>query len=286
MLYTMNSKLKLKSSAGNFGEVIKMIDDMVVLLGKQQTEDDKSKEFCEAEFDKAEDEEKAAATKLSQLDATLSENMDTVSSLMQEISDLKAGITELDHAVATATEQRKEEHAEYIEAIQMNEAAAGLVGKAKKRLQKFYNPSMALNQQPKADSSFIQTVSFVQVRTHDEDSSDVAPPPPPPETFGSGPPKKNEKSAGVMGMMDEIVNELKMDMKDMEYEEKTAQKDYGELMADSQTNRAADSKAIVDKEATKAELETKLMATKEARANEVDSLKNAKAVLSGANFGF
>merc|ERR1719235_2494131 len=111
MLYTLNSKLKLKS-AGGFGEVIKMIDDMVVLLGKQQGEDDKSKTFCEAEFDKAEDEEKAAATKLAQLDATLSEDMDKVSELMQEIGDLKKEIQELDHAVAEATEQRKEEHAD------------------------------------------------------------------------------------------------------------------------------------------------------------------------------
>merc|ERR1719261_840077 len=145
---------------------------------------------------------------------------------------------------------------------------------------------------------------------------DVAPPPPPPETF-SGEVKKNEKSAGVMGMMDAIVRDLEMDVKDAEYEEKTAAKDYGELMSDSQTTRAANSKAIVDKTATKAETEGKLMQTKEARAgaaedvklaattitdlhascdfimqnydmrkearsNEIDSLKNAKAVLSGA----
>merc|ERR1719265_3082173 len=38
LLYTINSKLKHKSHGG-FGEVIKMIDDMVVLLGKQQDEE-------------------------------------------------------------------------------------------------------------------------------------------------------------------------------------------------------------------------------------------------------
>merc|ERR1719159_1982947 len=141
ILYTLNSKLKLKQK--NFGEVIKMIDDMVVLLGKQRDEDDKSKEFCEAEFDKAEDEEKAAKTKLSQIDAALAEATDAIVSLGQEIADLTKGIGELDYAVAEATEQRKEEHADYVEAAQLNEAAIGLVGKAKNRLQKFYNPSLA-----------------------------------------------------------------------------------------------------------------------------------------------
>merc|ERR1719217_1366790 len=301
--------LKLKQK--NFGEVIKMIDDMVVLLGKQQDEDDKS-----------EDEEKAAKTKLGQLDAALAEATDAIVGLSEEISVLNKGIGELDYAVAEATEQRKEEHAEYIETVQLNEAAIGLVGKAKNRLQKFYNPSMAkaaAAASASASASFIQEApSFVQVRVHDESDAlfDVAPPPPPPETF-SGEVKKNEKSAGVMGMMDDIVRDLEMDVKDAEYDEKTAAKEYGELMGDSSATRASDSQAIVDKTAAKAELEGKLMETKEARAaaaedvklaaatisdlhgscdfimqnydmrkearaNEVDSLKNAKAVLMGA----
>jgi hypothetical protein len=320
MLYTLNSKLKVKSKGG-MDEVIKMIDDMVVLLGKQQKEDDTSVEFCKEEFDKAEDEEKAAKTKLGQLDATLSEETDAISSLMEEISVLKKGIEELDYAVAQATMQRKEEHAEYIEEVQMNEAAIGLVGKAKAKLEKFYAPKAAASAAAASSASFVQEAqpfSFVQIKAHSDSEAlfDVAPPPPPPD-MPSGEYKKSGKSAGVMGMMDDIVRDLEMDVKDAEYEEKTAAKDYGELMSDSQATRAANSKAIVDKTATKAETEGKLMQTKEARAgsaedvklaattitdlhascdfimqnydmrkearsNEIDSLKNAKAVLSGA----
>merc|ERR1719161_2101660 len=61
ILYTLGSKLKLKSSGG-FDEVKKMIDDMVVLLGKQQKEDEKQKAYCEDEFEKAADEEAATKT--------------------------------------------------------------------------------------------------------------------------------------------------------------------------------------------------------------------------------
>merc|ERR1719395_325628 len=67
-MYTLSSKLKLKSTGG-FDDVIKMIDDMVVLLGKQQKEDEKRKAYCEDEFEKAADEEAASKTKLSQTDA-------------------------------------------------------------------------------------------------------------------------------------------------------------------------------------------------------------------------
>jgi len=120
-------------------------------------------------------------------------------------------------------------------------------------------------------------------------------------------------------MMDTIISDLKSDMKESEYAEKTAQKDYAELMGDSQATRAGDVTALTGKETTKAQAEEQLVATKEtrsatatdlkqvqsviadlhascdfilqngdlrkeARTNEIEGLKNAKAVLSGANF--
>merc|ERR1719421_2556957 len=255
LLFTLNSKLKLKSSGG-FDEVIKMIDDMVVLLGKQQKEDDKQKVWCEDELEKAADEEAATKTKLEQVDAALSEQSDTISSAMEEISTLTTEIAELDKAVADASAQRKDEHTDYIEMMQMNDVAMGLVEKAKNRMQKFYNPTL-YKAPPKKEMSMeekiMQAGSFVQIRRSDS-QSDVAPPPPP-ETFESGPPKKNEKSAGVIGMMDMIIKDLGNDMKDAEYEEKTAQKDYAELMADSQASRAGDTKSLTGKKASKAEVE-------------------------------
>merc|ERR1719335_258154 len=51
--------------------------------------------------------------------------------------------------------------------------------------------------------------------------------------------------------------EIETDMKDAEYEEKTSQADYGKLMSTSEETRAANSKAIVTKTATKAEVEAK-----------------------------
>merc|ERR1719364_578726 len=273
LLYSMNSRLKLKS-LGGFDEVMKMIDEMVVLLGKQQKEDDKQKTWCEDELEKATDEEAAVKTKLAQVEASISEQSDAISTLMEEISALTAGIAELDKAVADATEQRKEEHADYVEMMQMSEAAMGLVEKAKNRLQKFYNPTL-YKAPPKKEMSMeekiMQAGSFVQIRRSD---LDVAPPPPP-ETFESGPPKKNEKSAGVIGLMDMIIKDLGNDMKDAEYEEKTAQKDYAELMADSQASRAGDTKSLTGKQSSKAEIEGKLMTSKETRAATAQDLKLA-----------
>merc|ERR1719161_1285138 len=161
--------------------------------------------------------------------------------------------------------------------------------------------------------------SFAQVSAHRISIHRVAQPEAP-ETFGAYE-KKTEKSGGVMALMDMIVKEMESEMKEAEYEEKTAQKEYAELMAESQATRAQNTKSITDKEVSKANLEGKLTTAKEskslsaeklmeihsyeqdlhvscdfimenfdmrkeARTNEMESLKNAKAVLSGANFGF
>jgi predicted nucleic acid-binding Zn-ribbon protein len=321
MLMSLKSKIRLGSTSGahKFEEIVKMIDDMVVLLGKQQDEDDKMKEWCRVELDKAEDEEAAAKTEVGRLEASIEEVTDSIATLGDEIKGLQKSIEELDYTVAEATVQRKEEHAQFQQTVQMQEAAIGLISKAKGKLEKFYKP--ALVQKPRAapkvqevSEDDDQAFSFVQVKAHswslddamDSDSTTT-------ETH------QKVKGGGVMALMDSIIHDTEMAMKDSEFGEKTAQDDYASVMGDAQTNRAADSKSMTDKAAAKADLESKLVTEKEghagatngllgagkliadlhgqcdfiienydlrkdSRASESDSLKNAKAVLSGASF--
>merc|ERR1719171_200557 len=323
MLYTLNSKINSRVKQHNrgrnmlargFDEVTKMVDDMVEIEGKEQDADNKKMPWCNGEFDKNDREEKGEKTEISKLEAEIEEDSDAIEALNTEVANAKTEIAELDKAVVEATEQRKEEHEDYIEEIQLSSTAVELVKKAKNRLQKFYNPTLYKAPPVKAEMSMEEKIieagsAFVQKR------SDVAPPPPP-ETFGAYE-KSSAKSGGVMAMMDNIVNELEDDMKDSEYEEKTAQKDYQELMEESGETRTAKTKVITDSEATKANLRAKKTTATEkekgdfkdvegleeynhslhgecdfimenfderktARTQEIESLKNAKAVLAGA----
>merc|ERR1719299_349736 len=120
-------------------------------------------------------------------------------------------------------------------------------------------------------------------------------------------------------MLDKLMNDLKLEMKEDDMEEETAQKDYEEVMAKSADKRAMMSKRIVEKEGELAATEERLAKAKktnkaqktdlmdlgefvaslhgqcdwllqnfdqrkEARSNEIDAIKKAKAVLSGADF--
>merc|ERR1719316_1069334 len=62
-----------------------------------------------------------------------------IATTADEIKGLEEGIVALDKAVAEATEQRKEEHADFVELMTSNAAAKELIGFAKNRLNKFYN---------------------------------------------------------------------------------------------------------------------------------------------------
>merc|ERR1719408_94386 len=99
----------LRGKKVNFDKVVKMIDDMVVLLGKEQTADDDKKAYCAEEFDKADDKKKALERSISDLEKTLEEDKAAVETLTAEVKALNEGIHELDRQVAEATEDRKAE---------------------------------------------------------------------------------------------------------------------------------------------------------------------------------
>merc|ERR1719265_1542694 len=108
ILYSMGSKLRLasKGKVQKFDEIKKMIDDMVALLGKEQKDDDKQKEFCRDEFDRTADEEAAAKEKVAAITATIEEDTDGLAQLTEEIATTQQEIKDIDKAVAQATEQQ------------------------------------------------------------------------------------------------------------------------------------------------------------------------------------
>jgi len=143
-------------------------------------------------------------------------------------------------------------------------------------------------------------------------------PAPPPEAVPAYS-KKSEESTGVIGLMDMLIADLDKEMQEMEVNEKDAQSEYETFMQDSADKRKTDSALIAEKEQAKADTEAALehaksektatqrehmakveeigalhqecdwlvanfAARKEARTGEIESLKNAKAVLAGADY--
>merc|ERR1719160_1962927 len=115
---------------------------MVVLLGKEQQDDDHKKEYCQGQFDMADDKKKGLERTISDLEKAISEDKELVATITSEIEALQAGIVKLDQEVAEATMIRKDEHAEFAATLAANKAASDLIDFAKNRLNKFYNPKL------------------------------------------------------------------------------------------------------------------------------------------------
>merc|ERR1719161_2897347 len=115
---------------------------MVKNLYKEQEDDDSKKEYCLTKLDEVEDKKKVQETAIADLDTAIADAEEAITTLKSEIDALGDGIRALDKSVADATEQRKEENEDYKELMVNNAACKDLIGVAKNRLQKFYNPKL------------------------------------------------------------------------------------------------------------------------------------------------
>merc|ERR1719311_1341440 len=270
--------LALQGRKVDFSKVIGMIDEMVSTLKAEQQDDDDKKEYCETQFDLADDKKKSLEREISNLEKAIEKENEGIKALSEEIKALEAGIKALDKSVAEATEQRKEENADYTELMASDGAAKEILGFAKNRLNKFYNPKLykapPKRQLSDADRATLAAggtlaptaapggIAGTGVTVLADVSAHKAAPPPPPETAAAFS-KKSEESNGVIAMIDLMIKDLTKEMTEAETTEKLAQEDYEQAMKDSAEKRADDSKSLADKGKAKAELEASLDANTE-----------------------
>ena len=188
--------LALTGKGKSFDKVLKMIDNMIALLGR------------ESQLDSSEDKAKSLDQTLSDLDKAMESAKETTATLSTEIAALIDGVKALDKSVQEATETRKAENAELKAAMAADKAAKELIGLAKNKLMQFYNsalytppPKMELSREQRiavnmgseaaptvapsgiAGTGITDAPAFAQVKLHSV-SQDGTAPPPPPETWG------------------------------------------------------------------------------------------------------
>merc|ERR1719410_2244660 len=112
------------------------------MLKEEQTQDDDKKAYCAAEFDATDDKKKALERTMSLEATAIDKAKEAIATLTEEMAALEAGIVALDKSVAEATEQRKEENQDFTSMMASDTAAKELLGFAKNRLNKFYNPKL------------------------------------------------------------------------------------------------------------------------------------------------
>merc|ERR1719190_145660 len=279
-----------------FTRVKKAIDDMVSQLLKEKEDEIKHKDFCVEEFNTNELQSEKKERAKQDLTAKIEDLEMTIDQLTEAIDALKAEIAEMQVQLKRAGEDREKENKEFQMTVADQRATQKLLTAALNILKGFYA------KKAKA-AALLQT------------GQPAGPPPPP----GFEAYKKNAAAGGVMGMIQQIIN----DAKNMEAEairsEEDAQKAYEDFVKDTNNSIEAKSRDIVNKKEAKAKAEDeKVEAEKAKRAvlleleqlsnynaelheicdfvmknfdlrqaardEEVEALRQAKAILSGAKF--
>merc|ERR1719409_395447 len=278
-----------------FTRVKKAIDDMIAQLLVEKADEIKHKDFCVDEFNKNQLETEKKEREKQDLIAKIEDLEMNIESLTKAIETLKAEIAEMQVQLKRAGEDREKENKEFQTTVADQRASAKLLQAALAVLQEFYGKEKA--------------ASFAQ-------RQEPAGPPPPPgfEAY-----KKSAASGGVMSMIQQIINDTKAMEAETIRSEEDAQKAYEDFVKETNASIEAKSKDIVNKSEVKAKAEADLVEAKEekesvmveleqlsnynaelhascdfvlknfdlrqtARDEEVEALRQAKAILSGAKF--
>jgi len=287
------SAIATKIRLDAFTKVKKAIDDMVAQLLKEKADEIKHKDFCVEEFNTNQLQTEKKDREKEDLIALIEDLELTIKTLTSEIDTLKSEVAEMQVQMKRAGEDREKQNKEFQQTVADQRASQKLLTAALNILKGFYEKKAA----------------FLQ-------KQEPAGPPPPP---GFKDYKKNAAAGGVMGMIQQIINDAKAMEAEAIRAEEDAQKAYEDFVKETNASIETKTKEIINKSEEKAKAETDLTQANEdkesvlleleqlsnynaelhqscdfvmknfeirqtGRDEEIEALKQAKAILSGADF--
>merc|ERR1719353_1392770 len=249
--------IAIKVQLDAFVRVKKAIDDMITQLLAEKKDEIKHKDFCVEEFNTNQLQTERKEREKQDLLALIEDLNLTIKTLSAEIDTLKSEIAELNTELKRAGEDREKQNKEFQQVVADQRASQKLLTAALDILKGFYE---------KEEAALLQ-------------AKDNKGPPPPP---GFKEYKKSGAAGGVMGMIQEIINDAKKMEADATRAEAEAQAAYEDLVKDTNASIEEKTKSQVNKTEERAKAEENLqqaITDKEAALLELEELSNYNAEL-------
>jgi len=223
MLSQLAAKLATMSG-GNFDRVIQVIKKQIEIVDMEQASDDQKFKWCKEETEKNAQAQKMKQDEVTDLTAQIG-NLDADLHLLKdEAMTITKEIDELDRLLEDAARQRAEESSAFDSGIAELKAAQQALVKAIQVLEGYYGQQALLQAQAQAQAA-------ARVSDQYYVNGDPAPPTPSGSYDGAAGGKSILKLLAQLG--EDLVHEEEMQRKD----EETAKAAYGQLQAQTATNR-------------------------------------------------
>jgi len=243
-----------------FAVVNEKIDKMLVELEKQQKAEYEKKEKCNQDIDSTEDDIWTAKRTKKDLGEKNLDLSNTLETLAEEIKTLKQEVSDMEVSLKQAGIDRKAENEMFQQQIFDQRATVKVLNMALDRMKEFYEPSL------------------MQVHMHGKQPTPgaaAAPPPPKPQGY-----EKSGGSGGAMELIKMIIEESKRAEQELQTDENASQKRYGSFVGSTAKSIEAARGSIAEKEKQTAETESALSETKEGQLANEASLENLATLLS------
>jgi len=286
-----------------FTKVKEAIDNMIAELTKQQADEIKHKDFCVDEFNTNQLQTEKKEREKTDLEALIDDLKMTIAKLTKEIAALEAEIAETQMQLKRAGEDRESENKEFQQTVADQRATQKLLSAAMAVLKGFYDKDHEVYDLHK--SLLLQSKRKAQ----------PAGPPPPPDFADY----QKQPSGGVLGLIAQIIKDAKAMEAEAVKDEGEAVAAYEDFVTVSNESIESGKKAIAEKAEHKAKTEVALTNAEKSldsvvaeldglatyktelhsacdfvlknfdirqtkRGEEIEALKQAKAILSGAKF--
>merc|ERR1719498_968841 len=243
------SSLAISARLDAFTKVKASINDMIASLAEEQEEEVKFKDFCVDEINANEKETQAKEQKKGALEVQIEDLTETIDKLGKLIMELKAKIADLEIQLKRAGEDREKENGVFQTTVADQRATQKLLAGALNILKGFY-----------------EKAALVQKSTGKQPAG-----PPPPPGFKSY--SNNAQSGGVMAMITQIVEDAKAMETDAIKAEESAQIAYETFVTETNASIEAATKETITSQENKAKAEAEKSETELARDGVVSEIE-------------
>jgi len=224
------------------GEVKKMQDD----LKTQKTEEVIQKEECVAELRQLEVDMAASTNDKGDAEQKIEDMKNAIATLDEEVKNLQADVSATKVSIKKASEDREGENKEFQSVVNDQRATQAVLQKAVDRLKEFYDKKALIQTSSKTSRRPVGANAMRQLDGFLQESQM-------PPGGGFQPYEKKGGAGGVVGMIQDLVDDSAKLEAEAVADEKAAQSEYETMVNDSNAAIDADSKEIANKVAEKAE---------------------------------